>query len=348
MPRKWLIGAAVLLVAACLVAALLSMQFLRWADSPLQADADLVINFAAGESLATLAEELVDAQYLHSARRFVLLGRLTGADTRLQAGEYLFNQSATPRQLLNKLTQGEVIRHAFRIEEGITVQQLLAQLRKQPALQQTLQAHDARSLAAALGLTELIHEGSASVEGHYSAEGLFFPDTYQFTRGHTDVQLLQRAAAALEATLQDIWQNRSERSVLKNQYELLILASIIEKETGRAEDRQQISQVFHKRLADNMRLQTDPTVIYALGEDFDGDLIRDHLQVESPFNTYRNRGLPPTPIATVSEASLYAAAHPAPGDYVYFVAKGDGASQFSRTLAEHNKAVRKYQLGLTE
>ena len=336
MPRKWLIGTAGLLLAGAVVAVLVYWQFLQWADTPVDANTDVVINFSAGESLATLADELASSNYLSDARRFVLLGRFTGADTRLQAGEYLFEQAATPRQLLNKLTQGDVIRYAFRIDEGITVVQLLDQLRNQATLQHTLQAEDAQSLADELALSRS------------SAEGQFFPDTYQYTRGHTDVQLLQRAAAALDAQLSDVWQNRSERSVLDDQYDLLVLASIIEKETGRAEDREQISQVFHKRLADNMRLQTDPTVIYALGQDFDGDLIRSHLQVESPFNTYRYRGLPPTPIATVSRASLFAAAHPAEGDYVYFVAKGDGASQFSRTLDEHNKAVRKYQLGMTE
>ena len=336
MPRKWLIGAASLLLAGFVAAAVVYWQFLRWADTPVNADAEVVINFSVGESLATLADELADVNYMSDERRFVLLGRLTGADTRLQAGEYRFEQTATPRQLLDKLTQGDVVRHAFRIDEGITVLQLLQQLRNQPALQHTLQARDAQSLADALALPQ------------DSAEGLFFPDTYQYTRGHADVQLLQRAAAALDAALLDVWQNRSKRSVLDNEYDLLVLASIIEKETGRAEDREQISQVFHKRLTDNMRLQTDPTVIYALGEDFDGNLTRAHLQVDSPFNTYRYRGLPPTPIATASMASLHAAAHPAPGDFVYFVAKGDGASQFSRTLDEHNAAVRKYQLGLTE
>jgi peptidoglycan lytic transglycosylase G len=336
MPRKWLIGTLSLLLAGAVVAVLAYWQFLQWADTPVDADADVIINFSAGESLATLADELASAKYMSDARRFVLLGRITRADTRLQAGEYLFEQAATPRQLLNKLTQGDVIRHAFRIDEGITVMQLLEQLRNQTTLQHTLQARDAQSLADELALSRA------------SAEGLFFPDTYQYTRGHTDAQLLQRAAAALDAQLSEVWENRSERSVLDNQYDLLVLASIIEKETGRAEDREQISQVFHKRLADNMRLQTDPTVIYALGQDFDGDLIRTHLQVDSPYNTYRYRGLPPTPIATASLASLLAAAHPAPGDYVYFVAKGDGASQFSRTLDEHNKAVRKYQLGMTD
>lgn len=336
MPRKWLIGTTGLLVAGAVVAALAYWQFLLWADTPAGADADVVINFSTGESLATLADELALKNFMPEVWRFVLLGRITGADTRLQAGEYLFEQDATPRQLLNKLTQGDVIRYAFRINEGITVMQLLEQLRSQATLRQTLQAKDAHSLADELALSRA------------SAEGLFFPDTYQYSRGHTDVQLLQRATAALEVQLSEVWQTRSERSVLVNEYDLLVLASIIEKETGRAEDREQISQVFHKRLADNMRLQTDPTVIYALGQDFDGDLIRAHLLVDSPYNTYRYRGLPPTPIATASRASLYAAAHPAPGDYVYFVAKGDGASQFSRTLDEHNKAVRKYQLGMTD
>lgn len=336
MPRKWLFLIAGVVAVAMLCVSLSYWYFWRWAQTPIEAPEDLVINFTAGESLGTLAEELATNHYLSDAWRLVLLGRLAGADTRLQAGEYSFSKSATPRELLAKLTSGDVLRYAFRIQEGITVRQMLLELRAQPALVQTLAATDPQALADELSLEWA------------SAEGLFLPDTYQYTRGHSDVQLLRRAFAALDKELQENWHTRGAVEELKNPYELLVLASIIEKETGRAADRAQISQVFHKRLTDNMRLQTDPTVIYALGQAFDGDLTRAHLSTESPYNTYRYRGLPPSPIALVSVASLYAAAHPAPGDYVYFVAKGDGASQFSRTLAEHNKAVRKYQLGLTE
>lgn len=336
MPRKWLFLIASAVAFAMLCVALSYWYFWRWAQTPIEAPEDLVINFTAGESLGTLAEELAANHYLSDAWRLVLLGRLAGADTRLQAGEYSFSKSATPRDLLAKLTSGDVLRYAFRIQEGITVRQMLFELRAQPALVHTLAATDPQALADELSLERA------------SAEGLFLPDTYQYTRGHSDVQLLRRAFTAMDKELQENWHTRGAVEELKNPYELLVLASIIEKETGRAADRAQISQVFHKRLTDNMRLQTDPTVIYALGQAFDGNLTRAHLSTESPFNTYRYRGLPPSPIALVSVASLYAAAHPAPGDYVYFVAKGDGASQFSRTLAEHNKAVRKYQLGLTE
>ncbi len=336
MPRKWFLIMASVLVVGMLCLSLFSWYFWRWSQAPINAPEDLVINFTAGESLGTLAEELSTNRYLSDTWRLVLLGRLAGADTRLQAGEYLFSRSATPRELLDKLTTGDVISYAFRISEGITVRQMLSELRAQPALVATLAATDPQALADELNLEWA------------SAEGLFLPDTYQYTRGHTDVQLLRRAFAALNKVLQENWHTRAPMETLKDPYELLVLASIIEKETGQAADRAQISQVFHKRLADNMRLQTDPTVIYALGQAFDGDLTRAHLATESPFNTYRYRGLPPSPIALTSVASLYAAAHPAAGDYVYFVAKGDGASHFSRTLQEHNKAVRKYQLGMTE
>ncbi len=176
------------------------------------------------------------------------------------------------------------------------------------------------------------------------AEGMFFPDTYQFRRGDSDRSVLLRAHQAMLDQVESIWQGRALDLGLSTRHELVVLASIIEKETGAEADRAQISQVFHKRLQEGMRLQTDPTVIYALGEAFDGNLTRAHLKIDSPFNTYRVRGLPPTPIALPSAASLQAAAHPADGDFLYFVARGDGSSQFSRTLAEHNRAVRRYQL----
>ena len=174
-------------------------------------------------------------------------------------------------------------------------------------------------------------------------EGAFFPETYFVPRGASDL-VLQRAHDAMMENLMNAWQNRGADLGLDSPEQALVLASIIEKESDSLSDRAQISQVFHLRLKKNMKLQTDPTVIYALGERFDGDIRRRDLTVDSPFNTYRYRGLPPTPIALPSLASIEAALHPAEGDYLYFVARGDGSSQFSRTLKEHNAAVRQYQL----
>jgi UPF0755 protein len=174
---------------------------------------------------------------------------------------------------------------------------------------------------------------------------MFFPDTYQYRRGDLDRDLLLRAHDAMQRLLEESWRQRGENLQIETPEQAVILASIIEKESGLAADRGLISQVFHNRLAKRMMLQTDPTVIYALGAAFDGNLTRAHLKMDSPYNTYRRRGLPPTPIALPSAAALHAALHPLNGDFFYFVAKGDGTSQFSRTLAEHNRAVRKYQLG---
>ncbi len=289
--------------------------------------------FATGDTLVSLATELQRHGFLEGTQRLLLLGRLSGLDTQLQAGEYDIDGQLTPRELLTKLSRGDVVTYEFRIEEGGTVAQMLKRLAQHEALTHVLQARDAVSLHKELGLASAF------------AEGMFFPDTYQYRRGDTDRALLWRAHEAMLQLLEQTWQGRGTDLYIHSMDEMVILASIIEKESGLAADQGIISQVFHNRLAKRMLLQTDPTVIYALGETFDGNLTRASLRVDSPFNTYRYRGLPPTPIAAPSAAALQAAVHPTPGDYYYFVARGDGSSQFSRTLAEHNRAVRKYQLG---
>lgn len=304
---------------------------LNWADEPLPGTATNLV-LAPGDTLGDVGRQLMVDGRLADARMLGLYARLDGSARRIQAGEYVLPAGISPRQLLDKLVEGDVLLHEFRIREGETVAQMLARLRLVEDISHTLTATSPRTLHAELGL-----------EGRF-AEGAFFPDTYYYTAGDSDLALLRRAYDAMTQRLQDAWATRDETSVVKDPDELLVLASIIEKETGREEDRSQIAQVFHKRLNDNMLLQTDPTVIYAAGADFDGDLTRAHLRLDSPYNTYRYRGLPPTPIAMPSLASLEAAARPADGDYVYFVARGDGTTQFSRTLAEHNAAVRKYQL----
>ena len=304
----------------------------HWAETPLPGDATTSLILAPGGTLGDVTRALNASGRTTDARLMALLARFDDAARRIQAGEYAIEPGATPRSMLNKLVAGDVVLHEFRIREGETVAQMLARLRQVPELTHTLSATSPRTLHAELGLQAAF------------AEGAFFPDTYFYTAGDRDRDLLLRAHEAMQAHVADAWARRLSDGVLGSPDELLILASIVEKETGRAEDRGQIAQVFHKRLRDNMLLQTDPTVIYAAGADFDGDLTREHLRLDSPFNTYRYKGLPPTPIAMPSLASLAAAASPDNGDYVYFVARGDGTTQFSRTLAEHNAAVRKYQL----
>jgi UPF0755 protein len=342
--RKLLIAVAILGSLALLGVCVSYWYLMRWAERPLAGDIRIpadtvaedrgrVVQLNPGETLATLALQLQQQGLLDGRQRLVLLGRLSGLDTQLQAGEYRIDPQLTPRLLLRKLAAGDVVTYEFRIEEGSTVAMMLGALAAQEPLTHSIRATDAVALHAELKLSAPF------------AEGMFFPDTYQYRRGDLDRDLLLRAHEAMQQLLAATWQARADDLQVTTAEDAVILASIIEKESGLTTDRALISQVFHNRLAERMLLQTDPTVIYALGDAFDGNLTRAHLKIDSPYNTYRYRGLPPTPIALPSAAALHAAVHPAPGDYYYFVAKGDGSSQFSRTLAEHNRAVRKYQLG---
>ncbi len=239
----------------------------------------------------------------------------------------------TPLQLLAKLTDGDVTSATLTLVEGWNWRQVKAALARHPDLRHDAAQLSDAELLAKLGITEA------------SIEGLLFPDTYHFAKQSSDLQVLKRAHEALQKQLAAAWEVRSANLPLSKPYEALILASIIEKETGAAKDRAMIASVFHNRLRIGMRLQTDPTVIYGLGEASDGNLRKIHLETDSPYNSYTRGGLPPTPIAMPGVASLLAATNPAQSKALYFVAKGDGSSYFSSTLAEHNQAVRRYLLG---
>ncbi len=333
MTRKLLYVAVTAVIAAAGAAVALAIYVDRWASQPLAIDATTII-LEPGQSVSQLAQRLHRRELLDDPELLVWYSRWRGLDTRLQAGEYALAGSTTPDGLLNAMAEGAVVQHQVQLLEGTTVRQVLEVLRQAGALEHTLQAATPAALHAELGLS-----------GSF-AEGMFFPDTYTFTRGASDRSILMRAHEAMLTRAQLAWDGRAENLQLNSVEELVILASIVEKETGRAADRAKISQVFHLRLEKGMLLQTDPTVIYGLGESFDGNLTRAHLRQDTPFNSYTRRGLPPSAIALPSAASLEAAAHPEPGDYLYFVARGDGSSQFSRTLEEHNAAVRRYQLGI--
>jgi peptidoglycan lytic transglycosylase G len=328
--RKLILIAALGALSALVLLALAYWQLMSWADRPMS-NTPLQFVLKPGQNLSELAQDL-SVQGFEDRYQLVLYARITGADTSIQAGEYLVEAGLSPRQMLEKLRTGDVIIYDFRLEEGSTIASVLRRIHQNSYMLVDITATDAQSLHHELGLEVPF------------AEGMFFPDTYHFHRGDSARALLLRAHYTMLDRLQTVWDAAADHGALDNPLQALILASIIEKETGQASDRAQISQVFHKRLGKRMLLQTDPTVIYALGEAFDGNLTRAHLKIDSPFNTYKYRGLPPTPIALPSAASLEAAVSPAEGDYLYFVAKGNGASQFSRTLAEHNRAVRKYQL----
>ena len=252
--------------------------------------------------------------------------------TRLQVGEYTIRHGITPRELLAKLESGKVIQQRFTIVEGWNLRELRAALAKDPTLGQTLADTPDDGLMAALGRDDA------------HPEGRFLPETYHYTRGMSDRDLLARAALAMDKALADAWAMRSPESPLKSPDELLVLASIVEKETGKASERAEIAGVFTRRLVKGMLLQTDPTVIYGMGSAYDGNIRRKDLETDTPYNTYTRAGLPPTPIALPGRAALVAAARPADGDTLYFVSRGDGSHVFSATLAEHNRAVACHQL----
>ncbi len=279
------------------------------------------------------AAQRIDAAGVRVGRfQFELLARALGRDQDIKAGSYELAAAPTPLELLDKLTRGDVTQVELRFIEGWTFRQLRAALDAHPGLR-----HDLQGLPDAEVLRRI-----GAPEAH--PEGLFFPDTYLFSRNTSDLRLLQRAYAAMRQHLAQEWAARDPSVPYRSPYEALIMASIVEKETGRAEDRDMVAGALANRLRAGMLLQVDPTVIYGLGEAFDGNLKRGHLQADSPYNTYLRPGLPPTPIAAPGLASLRAALHPARTQALYYVARGDGSSEFSRTLEEHNRAVRKYQL----
>ena len=256
-----------------------------------------------------------------------------GVITRLQVGEYAVGHGLTPISLLEKLEAGRVIQHQFTIVEGWTFQELRLALAKEAALEATLSGVSDEEIMRLIG------------SGGLHPEGQFLPETYNYTRGVKDVEVLKRAHRALRAVLEAEWEKRAPDLPVTSEYEALVLASIIEKETGVAHERAQIAGVFVRRLRLGMKLQTDPTVIYGLGTNYNGNLTRRHLEDATPYNTYAIFGLPPTPIALPGRAAIHAALQPADGDALYFVARGDGSHVFSASLSEHNRAVARYQLG---
>lgn len=283
-----------------------------------------------GTPLARVTRDLADLGVLGSPKLVEWLGRLRGDATGLHAGEYELRPGLTPRGLLDKLVRGEVYLHQLTVIEGWRFQDLLASLRANPAV--AASERTPQEIMTALGMPDT------------HPEGQFLPDTYVFPKGTGELEILGWAHAALERKLEAAWAGRSADTVLETPYEALILASIVEKETALASERRLISGVFQERLKRGMRLQTDPTVIYGLGAGFDGNLRRRDLDADTPYNTYTRRGLPPTPIALPSAASIEAATNPEMTGALYFVATGlpDRSHRFSRTLEEHNRAVREF------
>lgn len=319
-----------LLGVLCLLGA--GAGYVYWSSQQpvLSASESFVIK--SGTGVNQVASSLVRENILSEPYTFKLWAYANSATRQIRAGEYAIEPGTTMAELLDIFVAGRVIQRSVTLIEGWTFNQFREVLYAAEKLQIETRDLSGREIMEQLG------------RGDLEPEGRFFPDTYHYTADMTDMDVLREAHAAMERVLEEEWQNRDHTAKLDDKDDALVLASIIEKETGAAGERRTIAAVFHNRLVKGMRLQTDPTVIYGVGEEFNGNLTRKHLETDTPFNTYTRGGLPPTPIAMPGRASIHAALNPADSDALYFVSRGDGSHEFSRTLEEHNRAVYKYQI----
>ncbi len=335
--NRWRGVALVLLVALVLTGAAsvyIYTDYTRFADGPLSPLRDsTTIDVPLGTALPGVLR-MIDSAGIRSGQPLYwrFLARQMDVAGRLKAGEYAIDPGITPRMLLAKMIAGDVIQHHFTIVEGWTFVQVRAALAADSGIKQTITATDDATIMRDIGIADA------------SPEGWFLPETYSYVKGMTDIDMLRHAHASMQKQLDDRWPSRAPNPLLTTPYQALILASIVEKETAKADERPQIAAVFLHRLQLGMKLQTDPTVIYGLGAAYDGKIHRRDLDTDTPFNTYTRTGLPPTPIAMPGAASVNAVLHPAETDALYFVARGDGSHEFSPSLEAHNRAVSKYQL----
>ncbi|MFZ4538074.1 endolytic transglycosylase MltG [Propionivibrio sp.] len=303
-------------------------------SSPLGLSTEQVdFHITPGSSMRAAARDIADAGVAIQPWQLIVLGKLLGVEKSIKAGSYEITRGITTVELMNKLTRGDVTQTEIAFIEGWTFRQMRERLDAHPDIR-----HDSKGLPES-EIMRLIGAPKGA------AEGLFFPDTYFFAKQGKDLDLLARAYRTMQRHLSREWEARAAGLPYLDAYQALIMASIVEKETGRDQDRPLVAAVFVNRLRQGMLLQTDPTVIFGVGEKFDGNLRKSHLLTDTPYNTYIRSGLPPTPIAMPGLASLQAALHPAASQSLYFVARGDGSSQFSSTLDEHNQAVNRYQRG---
>lgn len=305
-----------------------------WLQRPLELNAASVeLSIAPGTAPREIANGWVQAGVKAPAQLLYQWFRWSGQSRKIRAGSYEIGAGTTPIALLDKMVRGDETLATVRLIEGWTFRQFRAELARADALKPTTATMSEAQIMEAVGASGI------------PAEGRFQPDTYAYSKGSSDLAVLKRAYRAMAGRLESAWAERAPDTPLRSANDALILASIVEKETGTSADRAKVASVFSNRLRIGMPLQTDPTVIYGLGEAFDGNLRKRDLQADTPYNTYTRGGLPPTPIAMPSSASLLAAVRPQAGKALYFVARGDGSSEFSETLAEHNRAVNKYQRG---
>jgi len=326
--RQALIGCVLLMVSG---AAAVIWTGIHSLDEPVPLAEPLRFKVASGWRFARVATELAAQGVLTRPRAWVLYARWAHLATAVKAGEYEIQPGTTPRELLTKMVSGQVLLHSFTIIDGWRVQDLLAALRRNPDIISTL-GDAAPDLVAKLGLPGI------------DAEGQFLPETYRFIANTNDIDLLREAHAALTKELDAVWKDRDPDLPLRDSHELLIMASIVEKESGLPQELRLIAGLYLHRLGIGMRLQADPTVIYGMGDRYEGDIRTVDLRTDGPYNTYTRAGLPPTPIALAGAAAIRATAHPEKTDAIYFVAspKGDGSHVFSPTLEKHNAAVASY------
>jgi UPF0755 protein len=321
------------LAAIIILALFVSAMLAYWAQRPILATGEPSIEFAIkpGSGVRSSADQIAEAGVPLNPTLFHLLARFSGKSTRLKAGNYELKPGTTPMALIDQLVRGEFAQESLAIIEGWTFKQMRQAIDAHPKIR-----HD----TAGLSDKELL----AKISTEYKhPEGLFFPDTYLFAKGSSDLQIYKQAHALLQKRLEEAWAKRASNVPYKSPYEALIMASIVEKETGQKSERNMIAAVFVNRLRLGMLLQTDPTVIYGMGDRFQGNIRRKDLETDTPYNTYTRAGLPPTPIALPGAESLAAALNPATSDVLYFVSRGNGTSEFSNNLADHNRAVNKYQ-----
>ncbi len=309
-------------------------QFTAFKNTPLEKDI-ASFEITKGSHIAKISKHLEQQKIINSALLFKLLAKVKQQDTKIKAGEYSLKQGMTPEALLDLFTKGKTLQYQTRLPEGLRFEDWVKLIKADKKLKHTLTDDDYKNIMSKL----------ETKYSDYQPEGLFYPDTYSYPRGTTDLQLLQRSHNALLKLLDEQWKNRTVFKGINTPYDALILASIVEKETGHPDDRGKVARVFINRLAKDMLLQTDPTVIYGMGEDYKGNIRKKDLRKDTPYNTYTRKGLTPTPISIPSAASIKSVFKPAEGDILFFVAKGsDGKSYFSKTYVEHKKAVIKYLL----
>ncbi|MBC7756340.1 MAG: endolytic transglycosylase MltG [Bdellovibrio sp.] len=323
----------ILLFISLLATIGVGMWLINFAKTPLHLTPNAQeITIDPKSSLTSIANQLVTQEVLPQALPFVLIARLTNKESSLQAGNYTVNKNITPYQLLLSLNHGKATQGSITFIEGKTFKVIREKLAKNDAVKGTIEDLSDAEVMRVVG------------KGEPHAEGLFFPDTFYFNRGTADIVMLKRSYESMQSKLASAWANRAPNLPYKDNYQALIMASIIEKETGKASERPMIAGVFLNRMRMGMRLQTDPTVIYGMGDHYNGNIRKKDLERDTPYNTYTRSGLPPTPIAMPGLASIEAALHPEATKALYFVGKGDGSHAFASSLVEHNHNVAKYQL----